>query len=249
MPGVASLLGGERRTERDNSIIEHVAAEVLEVLDSILEVRVAQRLDGTPGEDVLEMLGVVGVERDFSLAERRTDIGIQIVAELKVVGNPDEPEFDVVGVSAGEFIEDIIVFANGVDLVKDDDDRAADVFDFVHHHLEQLFPLVAAGLVDALAFPDFAEFFDEAGECVVGVVDAFAGDVDNLEGNAFLVGLGRELFGFEFDAGGFALAGRAVDEYVPWGPVHGGGPQRHVELVEFLFAFGEFRGEHGMILD
>ncbi|MDZ5811392.1 hypothetical protein U4E84_08540 [Halorubrum sp. AD140] len=48
---------------------------MLIVLDIVLEIRVPKGTDGTPCEDVAQLIGVIGLEANLVLAEARPDVG------------------------------------------------------------------------------------------------------------------------------------------------------------------------------
>jgi len=193
--------------------------------------------------DLAEFAGVVGGERDFFLTERGADFRGELVAEVEVVGDADDAEAGgckiVIGAGAGEFVEDAVVL-DVVDFVEDDEDGAAEGFEFVEEEL------VDAGLGVA-GFGDLvvggAEFVDEGDGGLVGGVEAVAVDEDGVEVEAVDVG-GRlfESVDEEFSGGGFADAAFAVEEDVGWGFVFNDGLEGGVVVFEFVVAADELLG-------
>jgi len=76
LTSVAGVLGGERTGEWDGIVSEHGTLECLPRLVLIADLGVAKGTSRAPGQDVAELIGVVGSELDFVLAERRADVGV-----------------------------------------------------------------------------------------------------------------------------------------------------------------------------
>ena len=166
LANVTPLLGGECRSEWD-----HVVAQ-----DAI-----AEREVGIIPENVTEFVGIVRSELDLPLTERAFDLGLQRVDELQVVRDTDEADTRLVDrgvltrLCTWEVVEEVVAGVRRyvVDLVEDDEDVPAYVFDFFVQELEDSVRAISTLRELIVGIPELVyESADESvGRFVVPAVD------------------------------------------------------------------------------